>query len=423
MKLSKYGHLTLCVLTGIYLFSSCGSSTPKEGLKVTIDVAHQEAISALAGRPDDPAFNKALDSAGTAFSSDMELVDNFMRYYKALQPDKPLSSLFYSGDTQGFRSEEAFKAHLLTAIHNAEKKMDKVLLERIKAFLHTDPQSVKIKHPASGKTIIYIPGVTNAAELQPVFSNRGGMHFWETYDIESLSTYLVKLNDTLKAEIGRELAQEPVPQTSGTESLQEMVDKGKRQSGEDAPLFSVLQPALDATGASYGATMIGLSMIKDTARVNDILSGQTAKNIFPDDLVWIWGNTPGKQMAGKALALYAVHMPPGGKALVGDDDIASARGDYQNGMPEISIEMNPAGTSKWSRMTRANTGKAIAIELNHFIYSAPRVNSEITGGRSSVTGDFTKKEMDDLVKILNTGSFPLSFKVSAITLYKNEDKH
>ena len=400
-----------------FLLPSCGTKRPNlsQGLKLTIVTNNKEAITDAAGNPDDSLFSRMLDSAFSRSATTTTCVSNFIQYYNSVHARKPLTDFFYSGNPAGFESEEALGSFLKTAIEIKRKRMDEVLLKRIKAFFALETNQVRIEHPADNQLIIYIPGITDKAALKPVFGNREGLHFWEIYSIEEVIPHLVKLNETLAQELAQK---QPKQEIQEGESLQDMVDKGKLKETIGSPLFSVFMPALDADGRSYGGTMVGFSKAQDTATVNKLLSGVAATKIFPANVKWIWGYPPGKRDELKTMALYAIRVPPGGKSTISDEDIATARGDRLNGKPEISIEMTPVGAQKWSNMTRNNTGKGIAMELNHFIYSAPTVNEEIKGGRSSVTGDFTDKEIDELVKVLNSGSFPLSFKVTHTDAYQ-----
>ncbi len=417
MKFPKGHCMAYPLLLAAWLLSSCGSQNTdlSQGLKLSIVINNKEAIADAAGHPDDSLFNRMLDSAfrkpGTAATN----VRNFIAYYNAQKPQKTITSFFYSGDAAGFESEEALISFLKTAIKVKQERMDEVLKARCKAFFSLEPAQVLIEHPADNQLTVYIPGITDKAALKPVLGNRNGLHFWETYNFEELGPNLVKLNKVLAEELAAKL---PKKETQEKESLQDLVNENKLQEAISSPLFGILTPAIDAGGKSYGATWLGVCEPKDTATVNKLLTGPAATKIFPANVRWIWGHLPGKKQKPEILTLYAIRIPSGGKSIISDEDIASARGDIQNGKPEISLEMSPMGKQKWSNMTRNNIGKGIAMELNHFIYSAPTVNEEIKGGRSSITGDFTKKEMDELVKVLNSGNFPLPFKVTHTELYQ-----
>ncbi len=416
---NNYCGAALAVMLLSSTLSSCTSGPDlKQGLKVTITTNNEESIRSLAGNTDDPAFNQVLDSVAAQARSNMQLVNDFISVYKTRQPNKPLSGFFNSGDAQDFVSDEALRGYLIAAVNNASKKMDQVLKARVHAFAGTPEALIRIEHPTDNQTLLYIPGLNDKKALEPVFNNRGGLHFWETYNLEEMGAYLAKLDETLKEEQHSKQQPAAKSEVSKEVSLQEMVDKSKQeQAANSSRLFSLIQPMIDQQGRPYGGAMIAIANPKDTARASRLLQSETAKALMPANVRWVWGSFPGKDQ--KVVVLYAIRIPPGGKATVDNDDIASARGLYEDGRAEISIKMTPAGATKWSRMTRLNTGKAIAIELNHYIYSAPNVNGTITGGASSITGNFSEKEMDELVKVLNSGSFPLSFTITHTEAHKN----
>ncbi|WP_162902863.1 SecDF P1 head subdomain-containing protein [Taibaiella koreensis] len=412
-KISVRPGLMALTIPVLLLSASCHNTmAPKGGLKVSLVTDYRALIRDMAGYPEDMAFQTALDSAFHDSGVPHKVqISNFIRYYNALQPGKQATSLFYSGDSKGFTGDQALADHLAAALSNADRRMDQVIKARAEAFFNPEAINMRVAHTSPTQTDVYLPGAKDEETVRAMFRHQTGVRFWATADIETLGPSLVRLNDSLQ--------HIPVITTTakkeGEPSLQEMVDHGAKVQA--ASLFALLMPALGQDGKPYGASYIGIASIEDTAKLHNVLNGPVSIAILPKGLRWLWGNLPGTKQDQKAVALYAIYVPRDEKAPVGGTDIKSARGDMQGRGPEISLEMTEAGGRKWATMTRSRIGKAIAIELDNFIYSAPLVNEEIRGGRSAITGAFSEAEMEDLVKVLNAGTFPLPFRIVSIQPY------
>jgi preprotein translocase subunit SecD len=73
---------------------------------------------------------------------------------------------------------------------------------------------------------------------------------------------------------------------------------------------------------------------------------------------------------------------------------------------QVSIEFNAIGARIFGEVTEANVGKHLAIILDGSVYSAPRINERIPGGRAVITGQFTAEEAKDLAIVLRAGALP-----------------
>ena len=137
----------------------------------------------------------------------------------------------------------------------------------------------------------------------------------------------------------------------------------------------------------------------DAAMEKRIIDNRTVK--------FLWGAKP-VQDGSDIYQLYAIRINTrDGSALLDGSVITDARQDFTNaGGNEISMTMNSEGAREWKRITGENVGNCIAIVLDNLVYSAPVVNGEIAGGRSSITGAFTLEEAKDLANILKSGKLP-----------------
>ncbi|MDD4033054.1 MAG: protein translocase subunit SecD, partial [Bacteroidales bacterium] len=182
------------------------------------------------------------------------------------------------------------------------------------------------------------------------------------------------------------------------------------------PLFAVLSPSVTSDRQIMPGSVVGMSKASDTARVMQYFKLPQAKSLLPRDLKLLWSVKPYEGDASKTyFELHAIKQTGrDGRPPLDGLAVTSARGDYQQNagsQAEVSMSMNTEGSKIWARMTRDNVGRCIAIVLDNSVYSAPRVNSEITGGNSQITGNFTINEATDLANILKSGKMPAPARI------------
>ncbi len=73
---------------------------------------------------------------------------------------------------------------------------------------------------------------------------------------------------------------------------------------------------------------------------------------------------------------------------------------------QVAIEFNSIGTRIFGEVSEQNVGRRLAIVLDGNLYSAPRINERIPGGRAVITGRFTADEARDLAIVLRAGALP-----------------
>ena len=179
------------------------------------------------------------------------------------------------------------------------------------------------------------------------------------------------------------------------------------------PLFAKLQPIVDQQGQLGAGPVVGHALSFDTATVNRYLNLPQVKALLPRDVKLLWGikaSDPGETI----FDLYAIKANTrDGKAPLDGGVVTEAREEYsQHGASaEVSMVMNAAGARSWARLTADNIGRSVAIVLDGYVYSAPRVNQEIEGGRSSITGNFTIQEAKDLANVLKSGKLPAPARI------------
>ncbi len=413
----------------------------KGGMNVILEVSVPEVVKALADHKEDPAFNKAVAKAAEgAKNSQSDFITLFVKEYKALAPDGNLAELFATQQLKGkvttkssdSEVEKVLRAEVQSAIDNSYN----VLRTRIDRFGVVQP-NIQTLEGQMGRIMVEMPGVKEPERVRKLLQGSANLEFWETYNTEEIIPFLATLdtrlaaehaaiaeNDTVKADTTAMAELTPAEKVDATDSTKKAPVKDlaaalKGNSGTPAekagaavdeqamknhPLASVLQFAQGPMGC-----VVGYASWRDTATVNRYITSAVAKEVLPSDLKLYWGVKPvGSGNMGDIFELYAIKITErNGRAPLEGDVVTEAKDDYeQNGRPCVSMTMNSDGARRWAALTKKNVKRAIAIVLDGYVYSAPTVQNEITGGVSSITGHFTLEDTRDLANVLNTGKMP-----------------
>ena len=413
----------------------------KGGMNVILEVSVPEVVKALADHKEDPAFNKAVAKAVEgAKNSQSDFITLFVKEYKALAPDGNLAELFATQQLKGkvttkssdSEVEKVLRAEVQSAIDNSYN----VLRTRIDRFGVVQP-NIQTLEGQMGRIMVEMPGVKEPERVRKLLQGSANLEFWETYNTEEIIPFLATLdtrlaaehaaiaeNDTVKADTTAMAELTPAEKGDATDSTKKAPVKDlaaalKGNSGTPAekagaavdeqamknhPLASVLQFAQGPMGC-----VVGYASWRDTATVNRYITSAVAKEVLPSDLKLYWGVKPvGSGNMGDIFELYAIKITErNGRAPLEGDVVTEAKDDYeQNGRPCVSMTMNSDGARRWAALTKKNVKRAIAIVLDGYVYSAPTVQNEITGGVSSITGHFTLEDTRDLANVLNTGKMP-----------------
>ncbi len=247
------------------------------------------------------------------------------------------------------------------------------------------------------------------ASIKEIITGYARLEFWETYENAEIMGYLSKANNLL-----REM--KSVADVKNADTQDEFIAQN--------PLLGILKPRVTAQGEPLPSCMIGLASGTDTAKVNRYMQMPEIKALLPRELKLIWSLNPYKYDPSKTLyELHAIKVTTqDGKAPLDGSVIISAKPVTGPSKSDIKIDlaMNAEGTSKWARITRENVNRCIAIVLNGYVRSYPRVMNEISGGSTEITGDFTAEEANDLASIFNSGSLPFELKIVEEQIIKRE---
>ncbi len=421
----------------------------KGGMNVILEVSVVDVVRSLANYSDDTTFNKAISIAKKKQITDGQsnFVTLFGESFQELDPNAKLAAIFNTIELKDKVSFTSTNQEVLDVIRlEAESAISNsfnILRNRIDKFGVTQPNIQRLGN--SGRILVELPGVKDPERVRKLLQGTANLEFWETYDNTELVQYLYAANDKIKeineakkaletpseevqtAEIKDEAVAE-TPQTEAEKTLS-LIDQLASDSTavdtamgpdltKDYPLFSVLQPRFSRDNQPLEGSAIGIAHFKDTAKVNNYLALSQVKSLFPRNLKLLWG-VKAIDTEEQYYELYAIKITSrDGRAALEGDVITNARKEYAQGRgdAEVSMSMNAEGAKVWARLTGNNVGRAIAIVLDDFVYSAPRVNGEIKGGRSSITGGFTVTEAEDLANILKSGKMPAPAKIEQETI-------
>ena len=405
----------------------------KGGMNVILEVSVPDVIKALADNKPDEAFNNALaEAAKQAINSQDDIITLFVREYHKAAPDAKLSELFATQQLKDKVNQKSTDAEvekvLRTEVKAAVENSYNVLRTRIDRFGVVQP-NIQSLEDKMGRIMVELPGIKEPERVRKLLQGSANLEFWETYTAKEILPAMQSADAKLRAVLAEETTVDgdtieaavlteatPVEKkaVSAADSLAAAL-KGDA-TAEDAsssnmaeikkqyPLLSVLQ--LNSGGQG---PVIGYANYKDTATINDYLAMPEIKAELPKDLRLKWGVSPSEfDKKGQTFELYAIKSTErNGKAPLEGDVVTDAKDEFdQYSKPAVSMTMNSDGARRWAQLTKQNIGRSIAIVLDNYVYSAPNVNSEITGGRSQITGHFTPEQAKDLANVLKSGKMP-----------------
>ena len=383
----------------------------KGGMNVMLQVQLKDLVKALAGDNNAPEFEKALALAQErSVNSREDFISLFADAWKETAGGMPLAQIFGTYEMRDKIGPESTDAEVIEVIRSeAESAISNsfnVLRNRIDRFGVTQPNIQKLGN--SGRILVELPGVKEPERVRKLLQGTASLEFWATYDNAEVENYLMEANSVLAdlLSVEEEVAVEEKPAENKdilAEEIQQNDAESDAEMKKQNPLFSVLQPS-----GARGNACIGYAHYSDTTLINKYLAMPQVKGLFPPEFKPMW-TVKGSQFAGENIfELVAIKATSrDGKAPLDGGAVTDARVQYGNsGSPEVSMSMNAEGANTWARMTKDNIGRQIAIVLDGMVYSYPTVQSEISGGSSQITGNFTIEEAEDLANVLKSGKLP-----------------
>ena len=423
---------------GIYDYQKCLQTQIglgldlKGGMNVVLEISVPDVVDMLADHKTEPAFVKSMNKARQQLEAGKsDFISLFIDAYHKNAPGHNLAEVFATQQLQGKVSptssdsevEKVLRSEVSSAIDNSFN----VVRTRIDQFGVVQPNIQRIQG-AEGRIMVEMPGIKEPERMRKLLQGSANLEFWETYNAEEIIPYLQQLDqrlasgeqetaskkDTAAAEQKAEQAAPAKKQAAPkfklnngkkADNIKATPESELEQAKKQHPLLAFLQ-----TTGSGSLSLVGYASARDTAAINKAIYGQVAKQVLPTDLRLMWSAKPTDNIQAKNIyELHALKVTTtNGRAPLEGDVITDASDQFNHvsGAPEVSMSMNSEGARRWSELTKANRGKAIAIVLDGVVYTSPRILSQIDGGQSSITGNFTIEDTKDLANTLKSGRMP-----------------
>ena len=411
----------------------------KGGMNVLLEVSVPDIVKSL-GDENSQNFMKALDLAKKRQSeSQDDFLTLFEQAFKEVDPNARLSTVFGyglkdNGVTINSSNDEVMKV-LRAQVDAAVANSFQVLRTRIDRFGVVQPNIQRLEN--SGRILVELPGIKEPERVRKLLQGSANLEFWETYEVAEIISPLIKANDVLKQmNASTMVADSAAADTAAAPAVAKADNNGKdsllnalkqeaakdnesakpaqasaaqkAQAEKENPLFSIFQVNVSNNGQPNPGCVVGMAHYSDTAKIDRYFETKQVKQLLPSDLRFKWG-VKAIDEKGQIFQLYAIKCKSrDGKAPLEGDAISDASSDFgqYSSYAKVDMQMNSDGAKQWARLTEENKGRCIAIVLDGYVYSAPRVNDKITGGRSEITGDFTVEEAKDLANVLKSGKMP-----------------
>ena len=427
---------------GVYSYQNCLETQIglgldlKGGMNVILEISVPDVIENLADHKTDAGFTNAMKEARAQEEANGgDFVSLFINAYHKSAPGHKLAEVFATQQLQGKVSpqssdaevEKAIRASVQDAIDNSFN----VVRTRIDKFGVVQPNIQKLEGQ-QGRIMVEMPGISQPERMRKMLQGSANLEFWETYNSEEVAPYLQQLDtrlangdheveakdsvaaDSAKKEVAKAEPAKAAPKLNlkkGDEAKSKINAEEQSAAAIKAhPLLARLQLV-----PGQGLSTVGYASVRDTAAINKLIYSALAKQVLPSDLKLLWSAKPADHLNVKNIyELHALKVTTStGRAPLEGDVITDAKDEFEptTGAPCVSMKMNTEGARRWAQMTKANVGKAIAIVLDGVVYSAPRVNGEIAGGSSQITGNFTIEDTKDLANTLKSGRMPAPARI------------
>ena len=420
---------------GIYSYQKCLETQIglgldlKGGMNVVLEISVPDVVETLADHKTDVAFTKSMKQArAEEETSQSDFISLFVKYYHQNAPGHRLAEIFATQQLQGKVSPQSSDSEvekiLRSEIQSAIDNSFNVVRTRIDKFGVVQPNIQKLEGQ-TGRIMVEMPGIKEPERMRKLLQGSANLEFWETYNASEIIPYLTQLDSrlanggdadtaTVKKETAKKVVAKAEPKFKIKSTAKEDASDASRAQIAAAKKMHPLLSMLQTTGQN-SLSVVGYASARDTAEIDKAIHSAVAKQVLPSDLKLLWSAKPADGVQAKNIyELHALKVTTTtGRAPLEGDVVteASDQFDHMTGSPEVSMTMNSDGARRWAALTKANVGKAIAIVLDGAVYSAPRVNGEIDGGQSSISGNFTIEDTKDLANTLKSGRMPAPARI------------
>ena len=420
---------------GVYSYQKCLETQIglgldlKGGMNVILEISVPDVVEVLADHKTDQAFVKSMQEAKKEEeTSQSDFISLFIDAYHRNAPGHRLAEIFATQQLKGKVStqstdkevEKALRDEVQTAIDNSFN----VVRNRIDKFGVVQPNIQKLEGQ-QGRIMVEMPGIREPERIRKLLQGSANLEFWETYNSQEITSYFSQLDQRLLASADPDAAVDSAAVAkedtvkADAPKLDIKANKTADAATDEAKIAALKKQhpllAMMSLAPQGSLSVVAYANVRDTAEINKYIYSELAQQIFPSDLKLCWGATPSDMVNSKNVyELYALKKTgTNGRAPLEGDVIVDAKDEFDHvtGRPCVSMSMNSDGARRWATLTKANVGKAIAIVLDDAVYSAPRVNGEISGGNSQITGNFTVETTKDLANTLKSGRMPAPARI------------
>ena len=421
---------------GIYSYQKCLETQIglgldlKGGMNVILEISVPDVVDVLADHKTDAAYLKSMKEAKEQeTTSQSDFITLFIDAFHKNAPGRKLAEVFATQQLKGKVTtqssdkdvEKALREEVTASIDNSYN----VVRNRIDQFGVVQPNIQKLEGQ-EGRLMVEMPGIREPERMRKLLQGSANLEFWETYNNQEIAPYLTQLdqrlangetsvsaNDTAKTST-KQVAKANKP--AGKLSLKGGKIGAKNENNAQMAAAKKANPLLSMLQLIPGdaLSVVGYASVRDTAAINKLIYSHLAQQVLPSDLRLRWSAKPADGLQQKnVFELHALKVTTSdGRAPLEGDVITDAKDQFdQYGRPEVSMSMNSDGARQWAAITKANLGKAVAIVLDGLVYTSPRINSEITGGQSSISGSFTIEDTKDLANTLKSGRMPAPARI------------
>ncbi len=395
----------------------------KGGINAILEVSVRDILVGLSNNSKNTVFNEALNLATkTEKESDKDYLQLFFEAFEQVSKGtEKLSDPSIFGnkslkDKINFKmSDDEVKPILKDEVNGSINTAFEVLRSRIDRFGVTQPNIQRAGTGESGRILIELPGAKDIDRVRKLLQSTAELQFWEVYSNQEMAQFFINSNATLAQILKVDESESSLDSISQDKEIDDLLGEVKDSVDTKSanPLFSVLIPNIPQS-QNQVSSLIASASVSDTATVDKYLAMKEVRNLLPANMKYtkfLWDAKPITDT--DRINLYAIKSNRDDIAPIQGDVISDAAQvfDQLGANPEVSMSMNTKGSKQWAKMTTANVGKFVAVVLDDYVYSAPRVNDAITHGRTSISGQFSIEEAQDLANALKSGKLPAAARI------------
>jgi SecD/SecF fusion protein len=412
----------------------------KGGMNVTMEISIPDVLKALSNQSTDQTFVKALEQAQIKQkSSTADFITLFEESWNEIEQGARMSRVFGTYDLRDRIKPESTNSDVINELRkeaeSAIANSFNVLHSRIDHFGVASPNIQRIG--TSGRILVELPGIKEPERVRKLLQGTANLEFWETYENSEIIGMLQQANvvikeildaekkDSISTNTGILDSTSNTPAASSPDSLEQIDEDSLALNaladslniGSDSlsmdnfPLFNILIPSISQDGRPINGPVIGYATTENMKKIDAWFELDQVKNLFPFEFQPMW-TIKAIDKGETTYALIAIKSNRDGTPPLDGSVISGARVSTSNrGGFSVSMDMDAEGTNVWARLTADNLQKSIAIVLDGYVYSYPTVQTEIKGGSSEITGNFSSNEASDLANVLKSGKMPAPAKI------------